>query len=74
MRLRLCIQMHHVTHRTQLRRNVTLTFFVALMCHVEDEGLRCGSPFFVEPWMAAVPESVSHVNRSMAWQHNVIDV
>ena len=38
------------------------------------EGLRCGSPFFVEPWMAAVPKSVSDVNRSMTWQHNVSGV
>ena len=28
-------------------------FFVALMCHVEHEGLPCGIPFFISPPMAA---------------------
>ena len=53
MRLRLRIQMHDKSRWSQMRHKVTRSFPAALMCHVEHEGLRCGSPFLVEPWMAA---------------------
>ena len=70
MLLRLRIQMNHVLHKSQMRQNVTRTFFLWLMCHVEHEGLRCGSPFFVSQGWQRIQSSELRSRRYRAGLKN----